>query len=55
MIKRPQVTASLAITALLTVVGLLLSACSSGNTPSVSQILKLDAKRLTFVFFYTPT
>jgi hypothetical protein len=37
-------------------IGLLLTACagSSANNVSLNTLLKLDARRLTFVFFYTP-
>jgi len=35
--------------------GLLFSACGSRpDSPSLNTLLKLDAKRLTFVYFFTP-
>ncbi len=37
-------------------IGLFITACASGKTaaPSPYSSLKLDARWLTFVFFYTP-
>lgn len=40
---------------ILLAIGPILTACGSGSGgPSMAALLKLDTKRLTFVYFYTP-
>jgi hypothetical protein len=52
----PQVLTRIVFLAgFLTGIGLLLSSCTgSESNPSLTTLLKLNTKRLTFVYFFTP-